>query len=131
VKFWVLLPCALCLLGAALGPAVTSNVSIRSTGFSPAVDTISVNDTVRWTNLDTAARSSSSRPGSADDWDSGSLGSGSSYLHQFTQVGTFRYQCTETGAQGTIVVISQSPVRASTWGQLKRVFRYKSGVSGS
>jgi len=129
MRLSLLLLCALFLLGAAsLGPTVTSSVRIHNYGFAPAVDTVSLHDTVKWINEDSATHTSCSKSGSADQWTSGDIPPGDSYSRPFNQVGTFHYQCTASGAQGTIVVISQSPVRATTWGRLKTLFLSKAGV---
>jgi len=129
VKSWILLACALCLLGAAsMGPAVTSSVSIRSSGFSPSVDTVSVYDTVKWINQDGTDHTVTSKPGSTEVWDSGDMSPGVSFTHAFNQAGVFHYQCTLSGVQGTIVVISQSPVKSTTWGKLRMLFRGKPGI---
>ncbi|HVP38551.1 MAG TPA: plastocyanin/azurin family copper-binding protein [Candidatus Saccharimonadales bacterium] len=129
MKLWFVLACALFMLGSASsGPALTSNVAIRATGFSPAVDTIIVHDSVKWTNFDAVAHNCTSKANSSETWDSGSLGQGGAFTHTFDDPGSYAYQCGLNGSmQGTIVVISQSPVKAGTWGQLKQLYRGKAG----
>ncbi|MBI5837669.1 MAG: hypothetical protein HZB25_10525 [Candidatus Eisenbacteria bacterium] len=131
MKSWVLVACVAAMLCAASsGMAITSNVAIRSNGFSPAVDTVNVHDVVRWTNQDASPHAiTCSAAGEA--FDSGDMAVGGTYQRSFNRVGTFRYQCSaHAGMQGTIVVISQSPVQKTTWGHLKQLFRTKGVVPG-
>ena len=78
------------------------NVSLHDNGgFSiiPSKITISVGDTVRWTNTGGSAHTSTSGsggtfPGSPDGiWESPDLGPGDVYSRTFTSVGTFTYFC--------------------------------------
>ena len=71
-------------------------VSIEGFTFSPTSLTISVGDTVRWTNNDTAVHTSTSgTPGAPDEtWDSSSLSSGDRFEFTFSDAGSFNYFCT-------------------------------------
>ncbi len=98
----VMLLSGIFLGGQAL--AKTEEISIVDFAFAPALDTVSVNDSVRWTNNGATAHSSTSNTGI---WDSGTLNPGQSYTRQFTAVGTFNYLCTfHPFMQGVIVVRS-------------------------
>jgi len=66
----------------------TESVSISNFSFNPGVLTISVGDTVRWTNLDSASHTVSSAT-----FSSPTLSTGQTYEFKFTQVGTFDYHC--------------------------------------
>jgi len=93
------------------------NVSLHDNGgFSiiPSTITISVGDTVRWTNTGVSAHTSTSGsggtfPGSPDGiWESGNLGLGKVYSRTFTSVGTFTYFCVfHPILMGTAVVVVQ------------------------
>ncbi len=93
------------------------NVSLHDNGgFSiiPSTITISVGDTVRWTNTGGSAHTSTSGsggtfPGSPDGiWKSGTLGLGAVYSRTFTSVGTFTYFCVfHPILMGTAVVVVQ------------------------
>ena len=66
---------------------------------TPQTITISIGDTVRWTNTGNLAHTSTSGsggtfPGSPDGiWDSRVMGPGASFSQTFTSVGTFPYFC--------------------------------------
>ncbi len=93
------------------------NVSLHDNGgFSiiPSTITISVGDTVRWTNTGGSAHTSTSGsggtfPGSKDGiWESPDLGLGAVYSRTFTSVGTFTYFCElHPILMGTAVVVVQ------------------------
>lgn len=83
----------------------------KAPGYSPdkVVLIIGMNNTVTWTNDDSAAHtvSSTSAPSCAS-FDSGNLNSGAAYSHTFTVPGTYRYDCRYHGwMTGTIVVEAQ------------------------
>jgi len=65
--------------------------------FSPASLTISVGDTVIWTNGTSATHTVTSDDGI---WDSGDVGASSSFRMVFSESGTFRYHCIYHGAAG-------------------------------
>jgi plastocyanin/FtsP/CotA-like multicopper oxidase with cupredoxin domain len=76
--------------GGGGATAITRDVTITSTGFSPSSLTIKAGDSLRWTNSDTAAHSAT-----ADDhsWMSPTLSSGKSFVRVFSAKGTFTYHC--------------------------------------
>jgi hypothetical protein len=84
--------------------------------FSPGTLTISVGDTVTWTN-----NSSSDTPHTSTSdtgaWDSGTVNVGQSFSHTFASAGTFPYHCSFHQAQGmvgTIVVQGSATQPGST-----------------
>jgi plastocyanin len=93
------------LLAVAAAPATeaaTRQVAIARSGFVPERITITVGDTVTWTNNDTARRSVVSDIGL---FASGILQPGQSFSFTFDRAGTFRYRDgTRTGERGTVTV---------------------------
>lgn len=90
----------LMLAGAAA--ADTTTVHIYNFDFStndssgPVVDpTINLGDTIHWI-WDEGFHSTTSAAGQLESWDSGA-GSGPSYDHTFTNLGTFDYYCSVHG----------------------------------
>ena len=82
----------------------THDVEITSSmDFSPEEITISVGDSVTWTNNDSMSHTATS----VDDYfDSGNIASGNSWSFTFTQAGTFDYVCAyHSSMTGTITVI--------------------------
>lgn len=80
----------------------TNEVAIQSSAFMPLILTVPVNTTVTWTNKDAMAHTVTS---DNDLFDSGSISSGGTYMHQFTATGTYTYHCKIHPAMtGTIVV---------------------------
>jgi plastocyanin len=68
--------------------------------FSPATLTVPLGTTVRWTNATSAPHTVT-----AAGFDSGTIPSGGTYSHTFTQAGTFSYRCAfHPNMTGTIVV---------------------------
>ena len=83
-------------------PPPGNGVSIGGSAFSPPSLTVSVGDTVTWTNNDGIAHTSTSNTGV---WNSGSLSNGQSFSFVFGTVGSFPYHCTfHTNMTGTITV---------------------------
>jgi amicyanin len=107
----VLVVIGLTLLWAALAFAAgtsparagTDNlVEISGFAYSPAELTITVGDTVTWTNLDAVEHTATATDGS---WDTGLLAEGDSGSITFTAPGTFDYLCTpHPSMTGRIVV---------------------------
>ena len=75
------------------GPAWAASHSVSMTDFkfTPKTLTISVRDSVTWTNDAQDPHTSTSDSGL---WDSGSVSPGQSYTHTFNSAGTFPYHCT-------------------------------------
>lgn len=84
--------------------AATQAVAILDGSFSPATLTISVGDTVTWTNQDDSPHTVT-----AGSFDSGNLDAGASFSHTFSIPGTYTYVCSYHGEmQATIVVEAAS-----------------------
>ena len=81
--------------------------------FDPAIVKIKVGATVRWTNNRRSASSSTSDPGQADSWDSGSFSKGTfdkeaaSFEYTFNILGCFTYVSNFSGdtATGAVCVV--------------------------
>lgn len=77
-------------------------VDITDFAFAPGVITVSVGDTVTWTNGDDAPHTVTSVDGA---FDSGRLDPGDSWSMKVTQAGTFEYRCDfHSEMRGTLVV---------------------------
>ena len=67
---------------------------------------IGVNNTVTWTNDDSAAHTATSTSApSCASFDSGNLNSGATYTHTFTAPGTYRYACRYHGWMTATIVV--------------------------
>lgn len=87
--------------------SATVDISIQNFSFLPSSKTINVGDTVKWTNNDSVAHTSTSGTGGAANgtWNSGSLSAGQSYSRTFNAEGTFDYFCSiHPSMTGTIIV---------------------------
>ena len=84
-------------------PPTTHDVSMWDDFFAPASVTISVDDTIRWTNGGDDRHTTTSYDGL---WDSRDLKIGASYSQTFPVAGTFQYFCTIHGGkmQATVIV---------------------------
>jgi amicyanin len=97
---------ALLLVGLPATPArgATHAVAIADFAFGPATLTITVGDTVTWTNEDAVVHTATSVNGA---FDSGDLEQGASYSLTFTTPGTYDYLCTpHPSMTGRIVVVA-------------------------
>jgi len=82
-----------------------SHISIVDFAFDPQVDTITIGDSVRWTNNGAVSHTSTSDAKSL--WDSGTLNPGESFTFQFNDLGSYPYHCEfHLSMAGTIVVLS-------------------------
>jgi plastocyanin len=91
--------------GAGLPPQGWSTGQKTTYGYTPDVITVVIgkNNTVFWTNSDSAAHTVTSD--SAGVFDSGTLNPGGTFQWTFTAPGTFTYHCSfHPWMQGTIVV---------------------------
>jgi plastocyanin len=85
-----------------VGKKAASAVTIRDFEFDPADVTISVGDTVTWTNDGPSTHTATANDG---EFDSGQLAPGQSYSHTFNQAGTYAYICQiHPNMKGTITV---------------------------
>lgn len=95
---------------AEIGITVSNNrfTSLRNETFNPAVDTVAVNGTVTWTWVNTGAATHSVQSTGTTQFTSSTVltGNGTTYPFQFTQAGTYTYNCVVHGNQmtGRIVV---------------------------
>jgi amicyanin len=88
--------------------AGSHQVDIVDFAFSPAELTITVGDSVTWTNLDFVIHTATSTGGA---FDSGDLDQGESYTLTFTEPGTYDYLCTpHPSMTGRIVVVPAAVV---------------------
>ena len=98
---------ALALLGIAMlggGAALAADhaVAISGFAFSPKTVTVTVGDTVTWTNSDSTSHTATADDGS---FDTGTLGNGATGSATFATAGTFAYHCSIHAAMtGTITV---------------------------
>jgi plastocyanin len=82
--------------------AASGAVTIRDFDFAPATVTVSVGDTVTWTNAGPTAHTATASNGS---FDTGLLSEGQSGSHTFRQAGSFSYYCApHPNMKGTVVV---------------------------
>ncbi len=84
-------------------PQGGNNIEISGFAFSPATMTISVGDTVTWTNMDIMSHTVTSDSGT--ELGSSSFGKGGTYSHTFSTPGTFAYHCSiHSSMKGTVIV---------------------------
>ena len=77
-------------------------VDITGFAFSPETLTISIGDTVAWTNKESATHTATADGG---EFDSGNLGNGDTFSYTFTAAGTYTYYCKiHTSMTATIIV---------------------------
>jgi plastocyanin len=90
------------LLGGGAALAADHAVAISGFAFSPKTVTVTVGDTVTWTNSDSTAHTATADDGS---FDTGTLGNGATGSATFSTAGTFAYHCKIHAAMtGTITV---------------------------
>jgi plastocyanin len=91
------------VLGGGVALAASQGVSISGFAFSPPSVTVSVGDTVTWTNSDSVTHTAT-----ADDasWDAGNIAAGGGTgAVVFTTAGTFPYHCRiHAQMTGTVIV---------------------------
>ncbi len=85
--------------------ATTYYVNIVDFSFQPATITIQPGDSVQWNQTGAQPHSTTSDVSSTEVWDSGVMGTGASYTHQFNNAGSFGYFCTvHPFMTGTVIV---------------------------
>jgi plastocyanin len=90
----------------AVHAAASSSVTIKDFAFSPSTTTVSVGDTVSWTNQDSTPHTATGDGGS---FDTGTLKKGQSGSHTFQSAGSFSYICSiHPNMKGTVVVTGAS-----------------------
>lgn len=89
--------------------AATSGVTIADNVYQPHTITITVGDTVKWTDTGNNPHSVTANTGQAESFDSGPncnaytggcLSKGQTFQHTFTHAGTFTYYCRVHGRPG-------------------------------
>ena len=124
------------LVVAALSLALTARatvfeVKIIDYSYVPDSLTIMAGDSVHWTNDGTMPHTVTrgSNCTSEGDFDSGELLPGQSWGYAFdeTDKGTHeyfcQYHCASLGMKGWLTVDVATPVKESSWGQIKSVYR--------
>jgi LPXTG-motif cell wall-anchored protein len=103
-RVFVLLSALAFTLVMSAGPALAQgSVSMEDNFFSPAAETITVGQSVTWTNNGVSIHTATG-PG----FDSGFMDPGDSYSFTFNSEGTFDYVCTihsSLGMVGTVTVV--------------------------
>jgi plastocyanin len=96
-----------CFAAATAGPATTTapaaevvSVAMRDVQFSPATIEVKAGSVVEWKNDDMVPHTAT-----CSSFDSGSLTSGQSWRHTFTEPGTFHYKCTFHPTMKGVVVV--------------------------
>lgn len=86
------------LLSLGTSPALAQgSVSMEDDFFSPATETISVGQSVTWTN-----NGNNTHTTTGGAWDSGIMNPGDTFSYTFNSAGTFDYQCDIHVAQGMV-----------------------------
>ncbi len=92
-------------LTASAAAAATTGVSIQNFAFKPASVTVSQGSAVKWTNLDGAAHTTTSKLSGSLGWNSGGLGHNGTFSKTLPAAGTYSYVCTfHFGMAGTVKV---------------------------
>jgi plastocyanin len=107
-RIWLMSVLAAVMLGlfwlAPTASAADEDVTIAGFAFAPDHVTVSVGDTVTWTNNDGVAHTATADDGS---FNTGNIGGGGSESVTFDTAGTFAYHCRIHAAMtGTVVVES-------------------------
>jgi plastocyanin len=96
--------------------ADTVDVSIQSFTFNPDSLSVPVGTTIRWTNLDGPAHTTTSDDGV---WDSGSMSTNDQFSFTFDSAATYPYHCTfHPSMTATIVVFPLSVPSLTPYGLL-------------
>ena len=89
--------------GGGGGGGGGAEVSEEGIAFNPAEVTVSVGDTVTWTNNDSVGHDVTADSFSSGD--AGGMSPGDNFEHTFDEAGSFDYVCTvHPGMEGTVVV---------------------------
>ncbi|MGB3548871.1 MAG: plastocyanin/azurin family copper-binding protein, partial [Saprospiraceae bacterium] len=113
-NFTLLLFC--CLFSAGLFAQANVAVQVSSNVFTPEDVTISIGDTVTWTNVQgfhNVNGTLATFPGNPDGFGNSTAGAGWVYQYVFTEAGTYDYQCdphVTLGMVGTVTVQSAAVV---------------------
>src|SRR5688500_11725524 len=77
------------LTGQSVARGATHAIEIGDGFFSPASLTVTIGDTVTWTNVDDSPHTVTA----SGAFDSGNLNGGQTFSHTFDETGTFTYVC--------------------------------------
>jgi flagellin-like protein len=107
--------------GLGGGAGRIHNVDIYQSTYTPSHLEACTGDSVRWVSRaygsTNTPHTTTSDPGQAESWDSGTMNLGSSFVHQFTNVGNFSYySSTATSMTGTVNVADCSGNNLQTTG---------------
>jgi len=113
---------------STLARATAWVVDIPEDVFNPGSLSVSVGDSVVWTNNDAEDHTVTSGENCIPDsiWDSGDIEPGGSFVRVFDVAGVFPYYCVyhcAMGMTGTIVAVPPTAVDPATWGRIKRLYR--------
>ena len=100
------------ILFAASPMAAATNHQVQISGFAfrPGTLTVTVGDTVTWTNADDSPHTVTAESG---PFDSGNIDEGGSYSFTFTKAGTYAYRCDyHSEMKATIVVVAPAEAPA-------------------
>jgi plastocyanin len=102
---------------AVVGPfqparaGTTHAIQVVDFAFAPAGLTVTVGDTVTWTNMDAVAHTATSTTGA---FDSGTLDQGESFSLTVTSAGTFDYLCTPHPSMTGRIIVEPAQAPAPT-----------------
>lgn len=91
--------------------AATHSVQIQDSTFGPVTLTVSVGDTVTWTNADDRPHTVTAGGG---QFDSGNLDPGQTFSFTFTEPGTYAYVCSYHDEMSAGIVVESADPTAAT-----------------
>ena len=98
------------LASAPSARAADHSIGIADGAFGPSALTVSVGDTVTWTNNDDRPHTVTAESGA---FDSGNLDTGASFSFTFTEPGTYTYRCDYHSDMQATVVVEAAPAPAA------------------
>ena len=103
------------LLTVGAARAATSNVSVVDNSFQPQQLTVTVGDTVMWTDNGNNPHTVTADGGAFDSSNggSGTMANGQTFSHTFTAAGSFPYHCKIHGAAGGLGMAGTIVVQAA------------------
>ena len=99
-------------LGHDQAEAATASVAISNFAFTPASQTVTVGDTVTWTNNGAAPHTVTSDTGTT--LDSGNMATNATYSKVFTAAGTYPYHCAIHPAMVASVIVAAQATATAT-----------------
>jgi plastocyanin len=110
-KLLTVLAMAAALTPMAPAAAATTDAAIADFAFSPKTLSVTVGDTVKWTNGDEFPHTVTADNGS---FESDSLSDGETFSHTFGQAGTFAYHCDIHESMTGTVQVGPQPTTTTT-----------------